>query len=381
MNINYTLSSHGDDVSEHDVELLSSHDSSERASTDENNQDSIHNSSEEFLMSSNDENNSDEEEYERRFNLRREYRRRLMDNPLSDIRNDQDLMRVDSGLINVEADESEVIDALHERMNNATANLNFFSTDYNDANNDNVMYEGSNSPLHHARDHNYLPTPQPLFPEEWVLTGCHRLKQEERECDMLDKSSSIVMNDEKSVPNQKRGLSEVEGEIDHYNILPPLDSFQYFSAAKKSYQHVTEHSTTTIPILEIDNVVLFPGSTLPLRLHDPRWIEYLGNLIDDARGIYGSRAKDSMRYNPSEVKIGIVPRIRRRTPRNIEGRSGARTGRWRVHQIRRGVTPIIRPRTNRTEVEFEVNLNNLDSNTQEESQEQLGVEQSTSTLR
>ena len=90
------------------------------------NQDSIHNSSEEFLMSSNDENNSDEEEYERRFNLRREYRRRLMDNPLSDIRNDQDLMRVDSGLINVEADESEVIDALHERMNNATANLKFF---------------------------------------------------------------------------------------------------------------------------------------------------------------------------------------------------------------------------------------------------------------
>ena len=38
-----------------------------------------------------------------------------------------------------------------------------------------------------------------------------------------------------------------------------------------------------IPILLVKNVVVFPGTVLPLRLHQDRWVEYLGQKIDASR--------------------------------------------------------------------------------------------------
>jgi hypothetical protein len=54
-----------------------------------------------------------------------------------------------------------------------------------------------------------------------------------------------------------------------------------------------------LPILELEGVVLMPGSTLPLRLRDASWVEYLGQKIDDCRG-----------HPNQEVRIGVLTQIR-----------------------------------------------------------------------
>lgn len=58
------------------------------------------------------------------------------------------------------------------------------------------------------------------------------------------------------------------------NVTPDLTPAQYKNTA----------DLTTLAIMEIDDVVVFPGSTIPLRMNDRKWIIYLGELIDDARG-------------------------------------------------------------------------------------------------
>eukprot|EP00804_Cyclotella_cryptica_P001137 CCRYP_019762-RA/>CCRYP_019762-RA protein AED:0.25 eAED:0.25 QI:912/1/1/1/0.5/0.33/3/2286/646 len=125
------------------------------------------------------------------------------------------------------------------------------------------------------------------------------------------------------------------------DFIPPPPNTVLSPTPTTISQHYTTIPTLTIlPILEIDNVVLFPGSTLPLRLRNS-WVEYLGNLIDDAIGLYGSH-KEGL-TNANEVRIGILPRIKRRTKRHPR-EAGAQTGRWRVELIRRGVAPLRRPR-------------------------------------
>jgi len=113
----------------------------------------------------------------------------------------------------------------------------------------------------------------------------------------------------------------------------------------------TEGQSTKIvlAIMEVGDVVLFPGSVIPLRVRDPVWINYLGALIDDARGLYGSHTGSE--GGMGEVKIGILPRIKDRTTRRHARRSsststetgGGRMGRWRIDLIRRGVAAVRRP--------------------------------------
>ena len=122
-------------------------------------------------------------------------------------------------------------------------------------------------------------------------------------------------------------------------------------------------------------MVLFPGSVLPLRLSDRRWVNYLRNLINDARGLYGLHS--SSIGGMGEVRIVILPksdstRRTRRQPR--EG--GGRTGRWQVGLIRRGVTGMrrrLRRRMLRESEEADTNNEaaeeDIDGNRQEEHNE------------
>lgn len=51
-----------------------------------------------------------------------------------------------------------------------------------------------------------------------------------------------------------------------------------------------------IPILLVKNVVVFPGTVLPLRLHQDRWVEYLGQKIHASRQL----------GTDEEITIGVV---------------------------------------------------------------------------
>ena len=81
-----------------------------------------------------------------------------------------------------------------------------------------------------------------------------------------------------------------------------------------------------LPILELYGVVLFPGSTIPVKLRDRSWIEYLGRQIAIMR---------ELPHLQSEVRLGILaykpagPRDSRRgrtisssTNRDLVGRVG-----------------------------------------------------------
>ena len=80
-----------------------------------------------------------------------------------------------------------------------------------------------------------------------------------------------------------------------------------------------------LPILELYGVVLFPGSTIPVKLRDRSWIEYLGRQIAIMR---------ELPHLQSEVRLGILaykpgPRESRRgrtssssTNRDLVGRIG-----------------------------------------------------------
>jgi hypothetical protein len=280
-----------------------------------------------FEMVVNDETDHDEEESRRRDNVRRQYRRRLTIDPLSDI--GEEIQRMAEGADAQDDDgDSNDADSVHDEYMHLFIERQDMMNDLQQ--NDTLMEENNNEPPGPARDHNYLPTAQPLYPEEWVPAGRHRLRQRmENGSFDHDFDTGHTMDDrDEQQPTQVRG-----GSI-HCSIPPPPGLFLTNTNAAVWQQQ--QPAKTVLPILEIDNVVLFPGSTLPLRLHDSNWIEYLGNLIDDARGLYGSHA------NEAEVRIGILPRIRRRTRRRPR-ESGA-TGRWRVDLIRRGVTSVRRSR-------------------------------------
>ena len=155
-----------------------------------------------------------------------------------------------------------------------------------------------------AKNHPYLPTAQPLFPEEWITAGKHiqRLNGDDR-----------------------NGFAEED-----------LDA----EANECNMSELSNIKLASLAIFEMDGIVLFPGATLPLRLRDRNWVAYLGALIDDARGLSSHRGTAG---RMGEVRMVILPHVTpgtrhtgRRHPR--EGRG--RTGRWRVDLIRRGVTSL-----------------------------------------
>ena len=221
-----------------------------------------------------------------------------------------------------------------------------------------------------ARDHAYLPTAQPLYPEEWIPAGRHRNRNRvhrlsESFINIVDKDyrSSQSLNENTATDtnfnsnSSTRTKSEAESST-HYEITEPPDA-QSFAPTHRSLhsnkeieEEEEEQSTKNVlAIMEVGDVVLFPGSVIPLRITDPVWINYLGTLIDDARGLYGYHSDSA--GGMGEVQIGILPRIsyrtrRRQVPRRsssstVSTEPGGRMGRWRVDLIRRGVAAVRRP--------------------------------------
>ena len=147
-----------------------------------------------------------------------------------------------------------------------------------------------------ARDHAYLPTAQPLYPEEWIAVSSrkrsHRL------------SGSFDVDESNAEQSFKRGVdAESKNEIwneaetpTHYEIAEPPGANNPRPTTQRtthlSPEDIEEQSAakSVLAIMEVGDVVLFPGSTIPLRVRDPVWVNYVGALIDDARGLYGSHS-------------------------------------------------------------------------------------------
>jgi Lon protease-like protein len=124
-----------------------------------------------------------------------------------------------------------------------------------------------------AREHSYLPgTSHPLFPEN-MLSQRRRLR-----------SSSFDNTSGKR--NQRRYLHNNNSRYVEHD-LEEEPRFHFVDLA----------------ILELQNVVLFPGSTIPIRLHNPAWIDYLGRKIDDSRMLRGISPESSPE---EEVRLGIL---------------------------------------------------------------------------
>ncbi|KAL7515122.1 hypothetical protein ACHAXN_012405 [Cyclotella atomus] len=371
----------GSSQENNEQQLLNSSDDS--TSADENIDDN------EVELPLNDETDHDEQESQRRDNVRQQYRRRLTLDPLAEFILDEELQRLaEQDLNDGDANEDAMNDANDEADDEARDSesdddglMHFLLEQHVYRSDDHDAQQDSNEPPREARDHNYLPTAQPLYPEEWVPAGRHRLQQQERESESIDNCQMTVDENEGAMSYHDRTAEDREASS-HYVIPPPPDLLRINPSLSSNMsfnvdQNAAQDSSTVLPILEIDNVVLFPGSTLPLRLQDAHWIEYLGNLIDDARGLYGSHTNESSAINPSEVRIGILPRIRRRTRRRPHD-SGARTGRWRVDLIRRGVASVRRSRAARAG-ELQARSGAQHDNTQNEAEHQQEDDTSTAT--
>jgi len=85
-----------------------------------------------------------------------------------------------------------------------------------------------------------------------------------------------------------------------------------------------------LAILELEDVVLFPGSTLPLRLRHSPWIEFLGPKIDDSRN-----------HPNEEVRIGVVSHVRSVDRRQTSAlRMAFTTGTGRGRQNNQGLLMV-----------------------------------------
>jgi hypothetical protein len=244
-----------------------------------------------------------------------------------------------------------------------------------------------------ARDHAYLPTAQPLYPEEWISVSSRKRSHRLSGSFDVDESNTEQSFKQREVGTESNEVWNGAETLTHYKIAEPPGLHPRPTNQRTPHlspEDIEEQSATksVLAIMEVGDVVLFPGSVIPLRVRDPVWVNYVGALIDDARGLYGSHSGSA--GGMGEVQIGILPRIsRRRTRRrssstSVPNRSqqmGGRMGRWRIDLIRRGVASIRRPgrrrrdrtSTNNNENEAESDQNdapNRDNDRDEESEEE-----------
>lgn len=198
--------------------------------------------------------------------------------------------------------------------------------------------------LPEPRQHAYLPgASHPLYPEGWIgRSGVGRPCQHG--------PAAASSSSPSSTPHASTQSSL-------YDPIPPT---------------ILAPNSTIIelPILELDDVILFPGCTVPLRLRHPGWVEYLGRRIDEARFGFGVSSSGDVFAggdisDQQQVRIGVMIKLRgtRRRTRshqplneaptarddgNTAGDAAASTGRatratsrrqgrWRMESLRRGV--------------------------------------------
>lgn len=241
--------------------------------------------------------------------------------------------------------------------------------DTSNSNEEDINYENSNNlddiiDPQPARNHSYLPTAQPLYPEELCSAGKHRSQlSRKNDSGNIRTSSSFGVVATNASDNHANDLGSrislnntdnTDTDISHYyyDIPPPLGLQSH---------NINNSNSNILAVMEIEEVVLFPGSVLPLRLSDRRWVNYLRNLINDARGLYGLH-QGTTTGGMGEVRVVILPKsdsTRARRTRRQPREGGGRTGRWQVGLIRRGVTNMSRRlRRRRTRESEEADTNN-----------------------
>jgi hypothetical protein len=154
------------------------------------------------------------------------------------------------------------------------------------------------TPLQFAKNHPYLPTAQPLFPEQWIAS--------------TNRTRTNITN---------RCVRE-ENDDEHDGSFV-VDNEYYHE--ENEYCNITTARQEQLAVYEIDDIILFPGATLPLRLHDRNWVSYLKSLIDNARQLSCGGAADQQNEDRTtttleqrrmgEVQLVILPRVNYETRR------------------------------------------------------------------
>lgn len=186
-----------------------------------------------------------------------------------------------------------------------------------------VENNGNLSQLPSTRDHSYLPgTQYPLYPAEFL---------------------------------RHPGASAAR----NYNSNPTVST-----DSSCSHDVMIGCGRMQLPILQLDGVVIFPNSTLPLRITNTSLCQYLRREIEHVRTrIVSGCSTDN--HNSMQVRIGIVTRLQHRRRSGVhrlrrqaaidnvlnqgrnqggneeepEARVNRRMGRWNMALIRRNIIP------------------------------------------
>jgi hypothetical protein len=170
-----------------------------------------------------------------------------------------------------------------------------------------------NIPLR-AREHSYLPgASHPLFPDSL---------RERQKVVLHHHNRSRYNRQKRKPPNQQQQqyqqqTSNSAGRLDSTAGVPlgPLsnmndhDNDDNSSSSSDDYAYCDDNDDkshlTELAVLELPSVVLFPGSTIPIRLTDRNWTEYLGRQIEASRSL-----QDSHGHSQTEpVRLGILTRV------------------------------------------------------------------------
>ena len=148
-----------------------------------------------------------------------------------------------------------------------------------DVNGDAENFSNYENIVGEARDHVYLPgTSHPLYPEFMLFNKRRRVRKGSFSAS-TNKGDSFMENTDES---------ERLHHYDHHDV-------SIARLPTRSHRQLIE-----LPILELKGVVVYPGSSIPIRLRNRHWIEYLGRKIDRSRGI-GTNFVSS-----EEVRLGII---------------------------------------------------------------------------
>mmetsp|Transcript_19093 Transcript_19093/g.27604 ORF Transcript_19093/g.27604 Transcript_19093/m.27604 type:complete len:783 (+) Transcript_19093:131-2479(+) len=174
-----------------------------------------------------------------------------------------------------------------------------------------------------------------------ILTRRYSTSSDDENSSDSSHNNRLQMQHSSSSASEEEENEELPQARQHA-YLPGISHPLWISSSTTTTTTTPTQSYLELPILQLRSIILFPGSTLPLRLRHPDWISYLGTQIQRAK------------YNgvDTKVQIGIITHVgtrrrsrRRRRVRSSEraatatGSSGGRVGRWRTELIRRGGGP------------------------------------------
>jgi len=151
-------------------------------------------------------------------------------------------------------------------------------------------------------EHSYLPgTTHPICPRELIEQRRHRRR--------ISPINIITNSQSQNTQQSFTPINRNTMKSSSKPRLPPWNAHRKPSPLK------------ILAVLELDHVILFPGSTLPLRLRDPKWKEYLGTRIQRATDMISTYQSDQMDFDKigngeddeealtGQITIGILNKV------------------------------------------------------------------------